>query len=187
MTPLGNFDPAVVELLTSAQDEARAVGHGYIGTEHVLAALLQGARSRAVEELRTREMTAKSARPAARRAFEETDQPMTYIPPEDALATVGIDLVEARRRTEEQFGPGSLSMRVGAPAFTPKAKQAVDAAAERAAAQGRESAGIDDLVLGLLDDPTSVASRAVSAIAGDLDELRASISTRTDGSGAEDS
>ena len=97
--------PAARRTLAAAGDEAAALGHDYLGTEHLLVALA-GERSVAPvlenagltsAELR-REVEARVGRGVGGRGR----------PDADALAAIGIDLDEVRRRVEETFGAGAL-------------------------------------------------------------------------------
>lgn len=100
----------------------------------------------------------------------------------DALAAVGIDLAEVRRRTDEVFGPGSLDRagRRGRPRshrpFTPDAKKALELALREAVRLGDK--GIDDrhLLLGVLraDCPGGrVLEAALHDAGSDVAALRA--------------
>lgn len=158
----------VKEILVTAQDEARAIGHGYIGTEHLLVALLSSPETPAVEEAVRQGATPDGARRHATLAFEATDNVARFVSDEEALAAVGVDLGEVRRRAEVAFGAGAVPMRVGAPPFTARVKLALDNAIAVAAADNRELVDLDDLLLGMLADRDSVASKALSTMCADL-------------------
>ncbi len=64
-------------------------------------------------------------------------------------------------------------MRVGAPAFIPQVKAAIDRAVDVAVAGGRERAGLDDILLGILDDATALGARTVRAITTDVAAIEA--------------
>ena len=157
---LSTFTEAARAVLTAAQDEARSLGHGYIGTEHLLIAILSTGDGPRVAHLRAAGLNAEAARQAARDAFEATGRANPYIPDADVLGAVGVDLGEVRRRAEATFGPGSIPGRVGAPPFTPRAAMALRHTVE---ARGAEPAGPDDLVVGLIADPESIATKLITA------------------------
>ena len=80
-------------------------------------------------------------------------------PPDDdaeALASIGIDLDEIRRKVEESFGPGALERAPTAPpgagriTMTREAKQSVELAAQEARAMHHSYIGTEHLLLGLL-------------------------------------
>ena len=166
MSLLSRVSSDVKAVLTEAQDEARRLGHGYIGTEHLLIALLDRATSPGVAEVRRQGLVAGVVRRTAVEVFEATENAAPYVPDEESLAAVGVDLREVRKRVEAEFGAGSMPMRMGAPPFTPRAKDAVEAAVAIADGAGRGVAGEDDLLLGILGDEGSVGSRSLRALAG---------------------
>ena len=74
----------------------------------------------------------------------------------EALASIGIDLDEIRRKVEENFGPGALERAPAAPpgagrtTMTREAKQSVELAAREARALRHSYIGTEHLLLGLL-------------------------------------
>ncbi len=95
------------QLVVQAQAEARDLGHGRIGTEHLLLATLRdGSPLRDVVERlgvtrqRVRQDLASRSEPGAGA-------------PGAALRDLGIDLDEVRRRVEASFGPGALDAAPG--------------------------------------------------------------------------
>jgi hypothetical protein len=74
----------------------------------------------------------------------------------EALASIGIDLDEIRRKVEENFGPGALerasasSPGTGRITMTREAKQSVELAAKEARALRHSYIGTEHLLLGLL-------------------------------------
>jgi ATP-dependent Clp protease ATP-binding subunit ClpA len=74
----------------------------------------------------------------------------------EALASIGIDLDEIRRKVEESFGPGALEQAPAAPrgagrtTMTREAKQSVELAAREARALRHSYIGTEHLLLGLL-------------------------------------
>ena len=74
----------------------------------------------------------------------------------EALASIGIDLDEIRRRVEESFGPGALerapaaAQGAGRTTMTRETKQSVELAAKEARALRHSYLGTEHLLLGLL-------------------------------------
>ena len=73
----------------------------------------------------------------------------------EALASIGIDLDEIRRKVEESFGPGALerapaAQGTGRSTMTREAKQSVELAAREARALRHSYIGTEHLLLGLL-------------------------------------
>jgi ATP-dependent Clp protease ATP-binding subunit ClpA len=151
---------AVVE---RAQDEAAALGHDYIGTEHLLLGIAAGGglpASLGVEHAALRAAVASSA--------QDLDAA--------ALAAIGIDLDAVRRAVEESFGPGALSRRRrGHIPFCPKAKKALELSLREALALRDRHIGTDHVLLGIARERDSGAARALAACGTTTDALRAAV------------
>jgi ATP-dependent Clp protease ATP-binding subunit ClpA len=140
---------AVVE---RAHDEAAALGHDYIGTEHLLLAIASRGGLPAALGLE------HGALQAAVRDFSRDIDA-------DALAAIGIDLDAVRRAIEESFGPDALSRarRRGHARFCPKAKRALELSLREALALGDRHIGPAHILLGLVHDPDCGAVRALTS------------------------
>jgi ATP-dependent Clp protease ATP-binding subunit ClpA len=138
-----------------AQQQAREQGDDTIGPEHLLRALFAVPDNLAVMVLEGF---------SVRRADVEADldrlRPATAGGTSDAtaLAVLGIDLDEVRRRVEEAFGPGALD-RVrrqrgrrwgGHLPFAKVSKKALELALREAIALGHNYIGTEHLLLGML-------------------------------------
>jgi ATP-dependent Clp protease ATP-binding subunit ClpA len=158
-------------VVTDAQEEARGLGHGWIGTEHLLIAVLRTPEESGAATLAAQGLTAQACREAVREVVAGDDDGLG---PRDAeaLQAFGIDLEEVRRRTEETFGPGALDAthpaepaarrgmpfrrrrketgRTGHVPFTPRAKKALELALREAVALRDRHIGVEHLVLALL-------------------------------------
>jgi ATP-dependent Clp protease ATP-binding subunit ClpA len=148
-----------------AQEEAAALRHGWIGTEHVLLGVLRtggdGARLLAGfggDAAGVREDVVR----IVGRGDDEIDPA--------ALATLGIDLETVRERVERAFGPGALSRRgrcrrggvsMHVP-FTPRAKKALELTLREAVSLGARDLRAEHLVLGLLREGDGVAARVLA-------------------------
>jgi ATP-dependent Clp protease ATP-binding subunit ClpA len=145
-----------------AQEEALALRHGWIGTEHLLLGVLRadgdGARLLAgfgVDAAGVRDDVVR----IVGRGEDDIDR--------DALATLGIDLDAIRERVERAFGPGALSRRTrcrrGALGrhvpFTARAKKALELSLREAVAIAERDLRGEHLVLGLLREGDGVAAR----------------------------
>ena len=95
------FTTGAREVVVGAQTEARALGHGWIGTEHLLLAAL-------ADEATPVSQALAAARPDAttRSATELLRELGAGQDDEAALRDLGIDLDAVRRRVEERFGAG---------------------------------------------------------------------------------
>jgi ATP-dependent Clp protease ATP-binding subunit ClpA len=101
------FTAAAQQVIVRAQQDARNLGHYYIGTEHLLLALLDDAAGVARRSLDRLGVERDAVRADIVRIIGEGPHDSEQ---EDAAAlrAIGIDLDEVRRRAEEAFGPGAL-------------------------------------------------------------------------------
>ena len=151
------------EVVVRAQAEARALRHDWIGTEHLLIAVLaepQGTPSRLLAPFG---VSAQTAREDVERILGPGEADLDA----EALATIGIDLDEVRSRAERTFGPGALARRgrcrrgrMGPHLpFTPRAKKALELALREALDLHDREIRSDHLLLGLLREGEGVAAR----------------------------
>jgi hypothetical protein len=98
------FTDEAREVVVRAQAEARSLGHGWIGTEHLLLAIVSQPATPGVQTLLRLGVTPEAVRDVLTRLAGSD------LGPQDAAAlkTLGIDLDEVRRRVEASFGPGAL-------------------------------------------------------------------------------
>ena len=82
------------KVLELSMQEARALHHSYVGTEHLLLGLLAEAKGIAAEVLRTHDVTLESARAEVLRILgtEPTAYPATEPPPNEKPARIGLTL-----------------------------------------------------------------------------------------------
>lgn len=108
----GTFElpPVVGELFASAQDEAIALRHDSIGTEHVLLALI-GRDDETGRTLRGLGLELTAVRDAARRIAGAGPAPEAVFDAE-ALGAIGIDLQAVRERVEATFRRGRTRARL---------------------------------------------------------------------------
>jgi ATP-dependent Clp protease ATP-binding subunit ClpA len=101
------------EVVVRAQQEARALHHGYIGTEHLLLGLVGGSTPTA-DVLIRHGLTTPAVREALLAQLGVADIDAA------ALGTVGIDLDAVRASVEATFGPGALDVTAGRRSREPK-------------------------------------------------------------------
>ena len=123
------FTRGAREAVERAQDEARAIGSPSIGTAEMLLGVAGGDGPGA------RALAAQGATYDALRA-----RVVSGGLDGDALASIGVDLDEIRRRAEANFGPGALERRRRPKGshvpFTPEGKKALELALREAIALG---------------------------------------------------
>lgn len=163
------FRPAERYLVAGA-DEARRLGHGYVGTEHVLLAITsnpQGGASRVLAELGVAHQDIEDSRFLAALWAPRIDP--------EALASLGIDLDTVRERLDETFGQGALARTgagmlepsgAGIQCVAPRLKQALADAVDRA---GDEPVRDQHVLLGMLGVPDSLAARALAELGVSLE------------------
>jgi len=147
-----------------AQRHAVALHHGWIGTEHLLLALLDDRDGRAARILDRWSVDGDWARVEVERVVGRGEPGLDA----DALATLGIDLDAVRDRVERTFGEGALSgsrrcrrglWRGGGLPFTPRAKKALELSLREALGMGDDFIGCEHLLLGLTGEGDGVAAR----------------------------
>jgi ATP-dependent Clp protease ATP-binding subunit ClpA len=154
------FGDAARRAVVLAQEEAEALGHDYLGTEHLLLGLLAEGEGRAADVLARAGVT----RDSVLEHLRGRDMPLSGRVDADALAAIGIDLDEVRRRVEDAFGPGALlrtrtGCRAFARRFTPRAKRVLEVAWQEARKHGEDLADTEHLLLGLLEEGDGVAAK----------------------------
>ena len=155
--------------LASGAAEARRVGHSYVGTEHILAVLVQDPNSEAVRLLARLGVSASAAEAALACWLPPRTRPPKIDP--DALAELGIDFETVRERLEQTFGPGALE-RASASCLgvCPRLKLALAHAVDRA---GAEALGDEHVLLGMLSVTDSVAARVLGELGVTLETAEA--------------
>ncbi|MFG2000286.1 Clp protease N-terminal domain-containing protein [Spirillospora sp. NPDC048911] len=165
--------------VTGAQQEARELGHGRIGPEHVLLALLANdGPAAAAMRAQGLELTAMRAT-VARLAAETSGDPLDP----EALRTLGIDLDAVREATEQTFGEGALDAPPGRfrgsgkrhLPFSPPAKKSLELSLRQALRLKHNHIGAGHVLLGILQDRDSRAVRVLVESGADLDALRTEV------------
>ncbi|MFE5583432.1 Clp protease N-terminal domain-containing protein [Kitasatospora sp. NPDC056531] len=95
------FTDTARQVVVTAQQEARGLRHGYVGTEHLLLAILARPEDPAVAVLTEAGLDHGTALRAVRRLLGEGDQARV-------LASIGVDLDSVREAVESVFGEGAL-------------------------------------------------------------------------------
>lgn len=113
------FTQSARQVVIGAQDEARSLGHSWIGTEHLLLAALRRAEEPGAATLVRLGVSSENCRAAVASVVSGQG---SALGPEDAeaLKAFGIDLEEIRRRAEGAFGDGALDAPAGDPGDRPR-------------------------------------------------------------------
>ncbi len=185
------------EVVVQAQAQARRLGHGYIGCEHLLLSVV-GTDSPAGDVLRSLGLTPEAVESAMRSILSGGGGPVLD---REALAAVGIDLDVVRERVEAAFGPGALTRPpqrerrrlrrgwrrrgrcpTGAPSghipFTPRAKKCLQGSLRESVARRDGYIGVEHLALALTAMTDGLAPRVFSQIGTPAAQARAEIISR---------
>jgi ATP-dependent Clp protease ATP-binding subunit ClpA len=196
VTVFERFTQSARHVVVLAQQEARRLGHGYIGTEHLLLGLLMQEDEVGGRALRALGVTHESAAQQVLRLLGAG----ASITDADALAAIGIDLDTVRRVIEESFGPGALERRPtrrrrlrrrrrlwvsgrchaigGFVPLTPRAKKVLELSLRQALVLGDKHIGTEHVLLGLLTEGRGLAVRALRELGVDLSDVRAQVLAR---------
>jgi ATP-dependent Clp protease ATP-binding subunit ClpA len=166
------FTDGARRAVAAAQDEARSLRNGSVGSEHLLLGLLDAEPSVSGRVFRRLGIEVDELR---RAAVQELGR--DRVADAEALGTFGIDLDEVRERIEETFGPGALDRPVsdtsscrsiddgprpwerrGRLPFTPRAKKVLELALREARHLGHGYLGTEHLLLGMVREREGVAA-----------------------------
>ena len=196
------FTRAARAVVTGAQQEARALGHDWIGTEHVLLAMVappqpgvdapEGA-DRVAAVLRVSGIDHSRVRTAIIRHVGDRSE-ATVIADRDAedaaaLKAIGIDLDAVRAAIEENFGAGALRLPRPAKkkgilgrftggdggghiAFTPRNKKALELSLREAIRLKHNFIAPEHMLLGILREGQGLAALVLAEGGVDFDALR---------------
>jgi ATP-dependent Clp protease ATP-binding subunit ClpA len=165
--------PPARDFLGDASVESRRLGHDYVGSEHVLLALADHRDGRAAAVLRHLGVTADDVRADILAVVGEGFGAPTARIDRDALAALGIDLDEVRRRIEATFGKGALERTSAAcTPVCPRAKQALQRASEDASGPLVTD---EDVLAGLVSVADSVAARILASRGVTPERLRSAL------------
>ena len=175
------FSQGARQVVVLAQEEARRLGHCWIGTEHVLLGLLAERRGVAARTLANLGLSQEQTR---RAIIEMVGVGPLTAPDPKALETIGIDLDAVRRKVEESFGPGALEragnreacrrdLRTGYIPFTPRAKKALELSLREALRLKDRGIDTEHLLLGLLREGKGLAAQFLHRAGIDLSTAQA--------------
>jgi ATP-dependent Clp protease ATP-binding subunit ClpA len=179
--------------VVNAQQQARDLGHPFIGTEHLLLAMLAGADGPVTRLLADGGVDAASARAEIRRLVGEPDLSFVDTDSEDAAAlkAIGIDVAAVRAAIEESFGADAL--RLPRPVrkrrglfglfsattyylpFTRRTKKVLGLSLREALQLGHDYIAPEHILLGMLRDGGGLAVKVIADKGVDFDALRAGL------------
>lgn len=183
-------------VVVAAQEHARALRHDWIGTEHILLALIAGQgvgaivlRGLGVEQERARALILTLLGHDGPGACTATGAPLG--PDPRALESIGIDLDAVRRRVEETFGPGALERtsaarrrtgrRSGHIPFTRRAKSLLERSLRESLALRHNYIGSEHILLALISDPRSLGARVLATLGIEAETVRRRVRSTLEG------
>ena len=162
-----------------AQDEARSLGHNFLGTEHLLMGLIvegEGVAGRTLTQLGLDAATVRADIDeiigiTARRASDS-----------EVLRAIGIDLDEVISVASEAFGAERVTRAMvgapgGQPAFVPRAKKVLELALREALSLGHNYVGTEHILLAIVREGNGVAAQILVKRTAGLDEVREAVLT----------
>jgi ATP-dependent Clp protease ATP-binding subunit ClpA len=157
------FTQSARNTVVSATEEARGLGHDFIGTEHLLLGLLHQPADPGVDVLVWNGLDLATARAAVQRLLDGRGEDIDGA----ALGAIGIDLDAVTERVEAAFGAGALSRPSGGGTgrgrargrlrFTNRAKKALELSVRAVQGRGDDHLGTGHLLLGLLREGGGLA------------------------------
>jgi len=176
------FTSGARTVVEQAQTEARSLGHGYIGTEHLLLGLLNERHGVAARALADAGVTAEAVRDDVVRRLSDA---MLTEPDVEALRAIGIEVTEVRARVEEAFGPGALERaRFGRCRRGPlsghiplslRSKKVLELSLREALRLRHNYIGTEHILLALLREGDGVAAQVLAGAGVRFDDLRSSV------------
>lgn len=195
----GQFTGDARQVVDRASAQARRLGHGFVGGEHLLYGLA-GAEGEVGAVLRERGVTPERVEAEFVRLIgpRNTARGSLFDPLDrDALTAIGIDLDAVRERIEAAFGPGALAPDAPAPRrwrrprpgqgpgpvtgpvpLTRRARKCLESSRRAAQARPGGHLGAEHIALALLAMDDGVPRRILSAIGASAPRLGAEIRAR---------
>lgn len=173
------FGTSTRAAVLQAQDEARELGHPYIGTEHLLLALLRNPTGLATTSLGMYGLDHAAVRDSVERIVGIAQDQLDA----EALASIGIDLDAVRSTVESAFGPGVLdgtgpsARRGGRLPFSARAKKTMELSLREALRLKDKQITDGHLLLGILREGEGVAAKIIAGAGIDFGELRDHVET----------
>jgi ATP-dependent Clp protease ATP-binding subunit ClpA len=183
------FTAAARSVVVTAKEEARQLDHVYVGTEHLLLAMLDESSGGTAVLLRDAGVTRERVLADINRLVRPAPQVLDDGDAE-ALQAIGIDLDAVRAKVEELFGPGALrppgaarpaprrgflrrkEVSRGGP-FAVRTKKVIELSLREAIALHHNFIGSEHILLGLLRENGGLAAKILADAGVDFALLRA--------------
>lgn len=198
------FTQSARDVVVGATSEAKDQHRPYVGTEHLLLAMLTDPAGPVAAALRGSGVDHARVRADIARLTGAVDPaaPAPDVEAQDAAAlkAIGIDLDAVRKAIEENFGPGALQMARDEPPkrrgflrrpagsgrspFTPRSKKVLELSLREAVRLRQNHIATEHLMLGLLREGNGLAAQILAEAGVDFDDLRATLTRSVSGQAA---
>jgi len=168
--------PRAKKVIELAVDEARRLGHHYIGTEHLLLGLVREGESTAAGVLESLGVSLDKARDAVLRLLSQTHPPRPVFAPPPSPENMETELWVAseERSTPNRGEPPDAD--VGSAKFTLRARQVMALAQEEALRFNHNYIGTEHLLLGLTrTDTPNLATLALARLGVSITKVRSAV------------
>jgi ATP-dependent Clp protease ATP-binding subunit ClpA len=190
------FTEAARAVVVQAQFEATELQHDFVGTEHVLLALLEDRAGPVAAALRKRGIDQALVREEIRKRVGPPPAGTDPLPDTDgedaaALKAIGIDLNAVRRAIEENFGPGALRLPGSTPEqkrrgfmrrlsggripFSGRAKKVLELSLREALRLKHNFIAPEHIMLGILREGHGLAAQILADAGTDMAQLRTDV------------
>jgi ATP-dependent Clp protease ATP-binding subunit ClpA len=173
------------QVVVLSQEAARELGHGHIGTEHLLLALIDTGCGGTHVLLRDVRLTRERVVADIKR-LTGPDAELLGDHDAAALEAIGIDLQAVREKVEELFGPGALQppqperprgllrrkARSSRTRFNDRAKKVLELSLREAIALRQNFIAPEHILLGILRDNGGLAAKILAEAGVDFGQLR---------------
>jgi ATP-dependent Clp protease ATP-binding subunit ClpA len=184
------FTDAARGVVRRARAEADELRHPYVGTEHLLLAMLTEEAGMAYAVLHEAGVDHDRVRADVQRLI---GTPRKLLSEDDAAAlqTIGIDLDAVLARIEETFGPAALDpppceprrglfgrRRRGGGNFAPRAKKVLELSLRESLRLKQNYIGSEHILLGLIREGEGLAAKVLTEAGVSLPDLRVATEAR---------
>lgn len=167
MAAYERFTDRARRVLVTSQQLAAERGH-FIDAEHVLEALT-GTEGIASRVLQGAGVNAENLAGV----IATMHPPVERVAASDALKSLGIDPTEIREQVAQTHGAAAARMAGDEqPPFSVEGKRLLENTIREMAGLGHEHIGTEHLLLAVLDDPASVATRSLGALGLEPENIR---------------
>ena len=166
------FNDRARQVMVLAQEEARLLNHSYIGTEHILLALIREGDGVAAQVLKSLNISFQAVPQRLKEIIGRAQGAPTDHPPFTPHARKALEA--ASRQAEEIVGGGEAPPTSFIP-FTPRAKKVLELSLREALQLGHNYIGTEHLLLGLIREGDGIAAQVLQKQGADGNRVRQTV------------